>query len=158
MAIAIQAGSNMAMILANTGGNVQQLPNQMVGAKQHSWTERFTLAAQASGVNIPVARIPYGSILLDLVVTASVSLGTSTVAFGDMNNTARFKAAAVFTTPDVPTSTLNTASVGAPLTTCYDVNAVASTVYEDVVMTVGAAALPGAGTLCVTIYYQDYGV
>ena len=58
---AIQTGTNMAMVLANTGGGLQTLPNQMVGAKQHSWTERFTLAGQASGVNIPVARIPYGS-------------------------------------------------------------------------------------------------
>jgi hypothetical protein len=158
MAIAIQSGSNMAMILANTGGGLQQLPNQLVGAKQHSWTERFTLAGQASGVNIPVARIPYGSALLDIVVTASVSLGTSTVAFGDMNNTARFKAAAVYTTVDTPTSMLNAASVGLPLTTCYDYLAVASQAYEDVIMTVAAAALPASGTLVVTIYYQDYGV
>jgi hypothetical protein len=158
MAIAIQPGTNMALILGNTGGNVQQLPNQLVGAKQHSWTERITLATQASGVNIPVARLPFGTAMLDLVLTASVSLGTSTVAVGDMNNNARFKAAAVFTTVDVPTSTLNTASVGLPLTTCYDVNGTSNQTYEDVVMTVGAAALPGAGTLCVTIYYQDYGV
>jgi hypothetical protein len=158
MAIAIQTGSNMAMILGNTAGGLQQLPNQMVGAKQHSWTERFTLAGQASGVNIPVARIPYGSILLDIVATGSVSLGTSTIAFGDMNNTARFKAAAVYTAVDTPTSMLNAASAGASLTTCYDYLGVASTAYEDVIMTVAAAALPGAGTLVVTIYYQDYGV
>ena len=95
MALSIIAGTNMAMVLANTGGNVQQLPNQLVGAKQHLWTERITLAAQASGVNIPIARIPYGAALMDIVVNGSVSLGTSTLAFGDMNNTARFAAAAL---------------------------------------------------------------
>lgn len=158
MAIAIQTGSNMAMILGNTAGGLQQLPNQMVGAKPHIWTERFTLAGQASGVNIPVARIPYGSMLLDIVVTGSVSLGTSTLAFGDMNNTARFSAAVVNTGVDAATSKLNAASTGLALTTCYDVNGVASTAYEDVIMTVAAAALPGAGTLVVSIYYQDYGV
>jgi hypothetical protein len=120
MAIAIQAGSNMAMILANTGGGLQTLPNQMVGAKPHIWTERFTLASQASGVNIPVARIPFGSILLGILINGTVSLGTSTVAFGDMNNTARFKAAAVFTAVDTATQVLNAASQGAALTTCYD--------------------------------------
>jgi hypothetical protein len=158
MALSIIAGTNMAMVLANTGGNVQQLPNQLVGAKQHLWTERITLAAQASGVNIPIARIPYGSALMDIVVNGSVSLGTSTLAFGDMNNTARFAAAATNTTVDAAGHKLNAASDGLALTTCYDVNAVLNTSYEDIVMTVAAAALPGAGTLVVTVYYQDYGV
>jgi hypothetical protein len=158
MAITIAPGTNMAMILGNTGGGLQQLPNQMVGAKPHIWTERITLASQASGANIPIARLPYGSIPLDIVVNSSVSLGTSTVAIGDMNNTARFKAAATATAVDTPTSVLNSASVGVALTTCYDTTGTASTAYEDVVMTIAAAALPGAGTLCVTVYYQDYGV
>jgi hypothetical protein len=59
---------------------------------------------------------------------------------------------------DTATSKLNAASTGLPLTTCYDVNGTANNVYEDVIMTVAAAALPGAGTVAVTIYYQDYGV
>jgi hypothetical protein len=158
MAIAIQTGTNMAMILANTGGGLQSLPDQRVGAKPHCWTERITLASQASGVNIPIARIPYGSALIDIVVNSTVSLGSSTLAIGDMNNNARFKAAAVATAVDTPVSVLNATSSGALLTTCYDVNGVASTAYEDVVMTVAAAALPASGTLVVTIYYQDYGV
>jgi hypothetical protein len=158
MAISIIAGTNWAMVQANSGGNVQQLPNQMVGAKPHIWTERITLAAQASGVNIPIARIPYGSILNNIVLVSTVSLGTSTVAIGDMNNTARFKAAAVFTTVDTPTSVLNATSAGASLTTCYDYLAVASTAYEDVIMTIAAAALPASGTLVVSVVYQDYGV
>jgi hypothetical protein len=158
MAIAIQTGTNMAMILANTGGGLQNLPNQMVGAKAHCWTERITLGAQASGVNIPVARVPYGSALLDIVVTGSVSLGSSTLAFGDMNSVARFSAAAVNTGVDAATHKLNAASAGALLTTCYDYNGVASQAYEDIVMTVAAAALPASGTLVVTVYYQDYGV
>src|SRR4029077_12224231 len=158
MAISIVAGSNMAMILANTGGGLQTLPAQVVGAKPHLWTERITLASQASGVNIPVARVPYGSALIDIVVTGSVSLGPSTLAFGDMNNTARFSAAAVNTGVDAATSKLNAASAGLPLTTCYDYPAVANNAYEAVIMTVAAAALPASGTLVVTIYYQDYGV
>jgi hypothetical protein len=158
MAITIVPGTNMALILGNSGGNVQQLPTQQVGAKPHIWTERIPLAAQASGANIPIARLPYGSIPLDIVLNSGVSLGASTVAIGDMNNVARFKAAATATAVDTPTSVLNSASSGLPLTTCYDVNGVASTAYEDVVMTVGAAALPASGTLVVTIYYQDYGV
>ena len=158
MAISIVAGTNMAMVLANTGGGVQTLPNQLVGAKQHLWTERFTLAAQASGVNIPIARIPYGAALMDIVVNATVSLGTSTIAFGDMNNTVRFAAAATNTTVDGAVHKLNAASDGLALTTCYDVNAVLNTSYEDIVMTVGVAALPASGTFIVTTYYQDYGV
>ena len=158
MAISIVAGTNMAMILANTGGGLQTLPNQLVGAKPHIWTERITLASQASGVNIPVARIPYGSALLDIVVTGSVSLGTSTLAFGDMNAVARFSAAVVNTAVDTATHKLNSASAGALLTTCYDYLGVASTAYEDVIMTVAAAALPASGTLVVSIYYQDPGV
>jgi hypothetical protein len=158
MAISIIAGTNWAMVQANSGGNVQQLPTQVVGAKMHCWTERITLAAQASGVNIPIARVPFGSALLGIVITGSVSLGTSTVAFGDMNTVNRFKTAAVFTAVDTPTNVLNAATLGLPLTTCYDYLGVASTAYEDVIMTVAAAALPGAGTLCVTTLYQDYGV
>jgi hypothetical protein len=158
MAISIVAGTNMAMILANTGGGLQQLPNQMVGAKQHLWTERITLAAQASGVNIPIARVPYGSMLMDINVNCSVSLGTSTLAFGDMNNTSRFSAAATNTGVDSTAHKLNAASDGLPLTTCYDINGVASNSYEDIIMTVAAAALPASGTLVITVYYQDYGV
>jgi hypothetical protein len=158
MAIAIQAGTNMAMILANSGGNLQTLPNQMVGAKPHIWTERITLGAQASGVNIPIARLPFGSIPIGIVLTGSVSLGTSTVAIGDMNAVARFKAAAVFTAVDTPTNVLNSATAGVPLTTCYTYLNVASNAYEDVILTVGAAALPASGTLVVSILYQDYGV
>jgi hypothetical protein len=158
MAIAIQAGTNMAMIIANTGGNLQTLPNQMVGAKPHVWTERITLGAQASGVNIPVARIPYGSIMLGIVINSTVSLGSATLAFGDMNNTARFTAAAVFTAVDTATQKLNATTAGVPLTTCYTYLNVASNAYEDVIMTVAAAALPASGTLVVSILYQDPGV
>jgi hypothetical protein len=158
MAISIVAGTNMAMILANTGGGLQTLPNQLVGAKPHVWTERITLASQASGVNIPIARIPYGSALLGIVINSTVSLGSSTIAFGDMNNTARFTAAAVFTAVDTATQKLNATSHGALLTTCYDYLAVASTAYEDVIMTVAAAALPASGTLVVSVLYQDPGV
>ena len=100
MAIVFATGSFMAMVAGNVGGNLQQLPDQRVGAKPHLWTERITLAAQASGANIPIARVPYGSALIDILVTGSVSLGSSTVAFGDMNNTVRFSAAAVNTAVD----------------------------------------------------------
>ena len=93
------------------------------------------------------------------MITGSVSLGTSTVAFGDMNNTARFKAAAVYHhgrhADQHAERRVGRAWRSPPATTTC---AVASTAYEDVIMTVAAAALPGAGTLVVTVYYQDYGV
>lgn len=158
MAIVLATGSFMAMVVGNTGGALQQLPDQRVGAKPHLWTERITLAAQASGANIPIARVPYGSALIDIMVTASVSLGTSTLAFGDMNNTARFSAAAVNTAVDSAAHKLNAASAGALLSTCYDYLGTANDKYEDIIMTIAAAALPGAGTLVVTVAYQDFGV
>ena len=158
MAISIVAGSNMAKLLGNTGGNLQELPDQRVGAKPHLFTERITLASQASGVNIPVARVPFGSALIDIMVTGSVSLGSATLAFGDMNNTARFSAAAVNTAVDGAVHKLNAASAGALLTTCYDYNGTANDRVEDIIMTVAAAALPASGTLVVTVSYQDFGV
>jgi hypothetical protein len=101
-------------------------------------------AVQANGDVLTLGQIPAGAIIKTIKMTSSVSLATSTVAIGIAGTAAKYRAAAVFTTVDVPTP------VGP--------GAVAEgggreRVAETLIATVGVAALPAAGTLVFDIEY-----
>ncbi|PWR24980.1 hypothetical protein [Zavarzinia aquatilis] len=111
----------------------------LAGGKVRAHTAIVTLAGQASGDTIVLGRLPPGDAFLGGIITSSVSLGTSTLAIGDAATAAKFRAAAVFTAVDTPTLFGKAAAVG-----------VRQTVDGELLATVGAAALPGAGTLAIT--------
>ena len=98
--------------------------------------------AKASGDTNVLARIPAGYKPLYLVLTASATMGAAaTLALGNATTAGKYRAAAVFTAVDTPTITmLSSAADDAPLTAS-----------EDVLLTIGTAALPGAGVLNVVI-------
>lgn len=154
---------NFSLLVGNTAGNVQSLPDERVGGKTRVWVEKVTLNGQAPGDFIAVARLPVGSVPIDIEFVASASLGAaSTVAIGDKNNVSRFCAAGTFTTTDTKTSKINAAGAGVPITTAYQYDGTLATAtgpvaYEDILLTLGVSSLPVGGTLTVITTYLDYG-
>lgn len=145
----------MTLLTGNTGGAVQALPTvTKVGGRERVFASSLTMAAQASGTTFGVARLPLGAIITGWTLITDTSLGSATISFGDANNTTLYKPAATFTTTDTPTRVGLTSSHGQPIATGYDcVSGAVSKSYEDITMTVAAAALPGTGVLTVIIEY-----
>lgn len=81
---------------------------------------------------ILLARVPPGSRFIGGRLTASISMGTSTLAIGTAAATGKYRAAAVFTATDTPTD-FGLASAMA---------AVESTADEEIILTVAVASLP----------------
>jgi len=104
----------------------------------------LSLATQANGDILTLGKIPAGARVKAIKMTSSVTLGSSTVKIGITGSDAKYRAAATFTTADVPTAVGPGAVAKA---------AAANTVGETLIATVGAAALPSAGTLVFDIEY-----
>lgn len=123
-----------------------QLPSATQGymARFRRYRASITLAAQASADTVVLANIPAGYCFAGGEITSSVSLGTATVSVGNATTPAKYKAAAVFTSVDTPT----------PFGPAAALAAQPSTAQEQVILTVGTAALPGAGTLVVDLYFS----
>lgn len=114
------------------------------GARLHRYRASITLASQASGDTVVLAKIPAGQCFAHGVIVTDTSLGTATVAVGNSSSAAKYKAAAVFTATDTPTLFGKAAAVaGDP-----------SSAQEDVLLTVGTAALPASGQLVVDLYFS----
>jgi len=117
------------------------------GAVQGGRIRRFratvTMAAQASGDTIVLANVPAGYAFAYGVVNASATLGTATLAVGIDGTAGKYRTAATFTAA-APTLFGNSTAVDDdPLSAS-----------EEVIATVGTAALPGSGTLIVDLYFS----
>lgn len=116
-----------------------------VGGRLRRYSGSITLNGQLTTDTIVVGQIPSGADFAYGVITSSVSLGTSTAAIGVTGTTGLYRAAAVFTAVDTPTTFGNTAAVKAvPLAT-----------EQTVFITIGVAALPVGGTLVVDLYFAN---
>lgn len=116
----------------------------VVGGRLRRFRATITLASQASGDTIVLAKIPAGHAFAYGVINASATLGgTATVAIGTAASAGKYRAAAIFT---AAAPTLFGAS------TAVDDSAL--TAEETVIMTVGAAALPSSGTAIVDLYFS----
>lgn len=155
--MAVSYAPNCTLLVNNTGGSVQSLPDVRVGGKLRVFTEVITLASQASASSIMFARIPYGSELYAIQVSVSATLSTSTLSFGDANSATRYGAAVTFTVANTKVDALNVVGRGVPLTTCYDNTGTVSSSYTDLLATIGTANLPASGTLVIVTEYVDYG-
>ena len=123
--------------LGNAEGAVQ-------GGRIRRFRASITLAGQADGDTVTLAKVPAGYAFAYGVMTASDSLGSSEVAVGVDGTPAKYRASAVFTDTDTPTMFGGAAAIaGDPLTDA-----------EDVILTVDAAALPSSGTLVVDLFYS----
>ena len=161
MALATAFSVELAMLVNNQGGAIETLPPAgTVTGRRRTNIATVNLAAQASGTVIGLSRLPLYCWLLAITLVGDTSLGTATVALGDTNAAALYLAAQTFTAVNTPTNVGNAATLGAQIVIGYDSvtgNKVTPFMpqqvgqgganYEDVVMTVGAAALPAAGVL-----------
>jgi hypothetical protein len=101
-------------------------------------------AVQANNDVLTLGQIPANARIKNIRMTSSVSLATSTVAIGIAGTVAKYRAAAVFTTVDVPTNVGPGAVAKA---------AAANVLAETLIATVTTAALPAAGTLIFDVEY-----
>lgn len=118
------------------------------GARYRRYRASITLAAQAIADNILLAIIPSGSIFSGGNITASVSLGTAVVAIGTSQvhaTNGQLRAAGTFTSVDTPIQ-FGTAAALSQASLSADTR---------IYLTLATAALPGAGTLVVDLYYTN---
>lgn len=104
---------------------------------------RIDLTAQASGDTVTLLPLPLGSVFCYGVLNGP-TLATATVAIGDGTTAGLYRAAAVFT-----------AAVATLFGVAGPENVEAQTLANTIVtpvLTVGTAALPGAGVLTVDMY------
>lgn len=104
------------------------------------------LAGQAVGDTINLGPKPRGFLFADGALNSDVSLGTSTIAVGTAASPEKYRAAAVHQTPDTPVRFGKTAAAQE-----------AEPAGEDLILTIGVAALPGAGNLAVEVFCSDHG-
>jgi hypothetical protein len=128
-----------------TSAPVGYKPNASVyGARVRRLRATFTYASQAITDTLVVGTLPTGATFAYGVLTASASSGSTTLAIGTSDSTAKYRAAAAFTSTDAPTFFGKAAEVAAsPLSA-----------EEEVIITLAAAAAPSSGTLVVDLYYS----
>lgn len=114
------------------------------GGRLRRFRSSFTMAAQAAGDNIVLAKVPAGYRFAFGIINASATMGASaTVAIGVAGATGKYRAAATFTAAAPTLFGVSTATDDDALTAA-----------EDVLLTIAVAALPGAGTAVVDLYYS----
>lgn len=91
-----------------------------------------------------LAWVPPGSRFIGGELLSSVSLGSSTIAIGTAATPAKYRNAATFTAANAPTKFGNASAAGDALAAG-----------EEIILTIAAAALPGAGKLVATLFFVD---
>lgn len=115
-------------------------------SKEEVNTDTFTIAAQGIGDVLTCQPIPIGARVIGFELLASATMGaTATLAIGITGSIAKYRAAAVFTTVGQWVKFMLTGGFGTTLTAV-----------ETPILTVAAAALPGAGTLIVRTRYTRH--
>lgn len=157
-------GTQMTKLTGNTGGAIQQLIESYVNGKDNSFCEAVTYAAQVAGTVIGIARIVVPFTLLGFTLLTDTSSGSTTLALGNAanGNSAKYKAAAAFTTTEVPTRVGLTATMGVPVLSGIDSQGQPTTYgaaqqggggYEDITLTLAAATAPASGTLRIWTHF-----
>lgn len=138
--MAIQYGTQMGR-LRNSAPVDLPLAGDVHG-RVRCFNEKVVLSSQPTTDIVEVARLPKGARVLYGILNSTVSLGTATLAIGIAGTTAKYRAAATFTTIDTPTLFGPAAVAGEALAS-----------EEIVILSIATAALPAAGTLRVMIFY-----
>jgi hypothetical protein len=154
--MALFFSTQMATLTGNTSGAIQSLLTPGVGGRRERvWGANVALAAQAAGSQIAVARLPLQAVITGITAITDTSLGTATIALGDVHagNSAIYIAAQVLTAVNTPARIGLAAAHLQPIATGYDCVNGNLAPYEDIVITTGVAALPGAGNLVLIFEY-----
>lgn len=122
-----------------------KIPGQVEGGPRRSFTEIFDLSktnvSKTAGQSNLVARVPAGHAMQSILVRSTVSLTTSTLAFGTASDPDAFGVAAAYgTTAEVEKEYLLTAKKGVILDE-----------HTDIFMTSGTANLPATGIVVADI-------
>jgi hypothetical protein len=151
--------TEMAIITGNAGGTPQQIIPSLLNGGQYCFISNVLYSGQAMGSIIGVARLPVPYTMIAITILNGQSLGTATVALGraDDPSNSGFWAAASSPAVQTPVSVGLYASLGVPQyvgvdsitgqPAGYQPGHQGGGQYDDVIMTVGAAALPGAGAM-----------
>jgi len=118
-------------------------PANELNAKVRRFKATIDLAAQASGDIIKLFKVPAGYSFLTGILNASASLSTSTIKIGTADDDDKYRASAVHTAT-APTLFGDQAGFVAG----------GNTADEEVILTVGTAALPASGTLIVDMLFS----
>lgn len=127
---------------------ISMASGNVVGGRLRRRRATITLASQASGDTIVLHRRKAQEVFAYGLMNSTVSLGTSTLKIGPRSSDAAFRAAAVFTTTDTP---VLFGKAAAQSESAYSPTAAE----EDVIATVGVAALPASGTLVIDTFYSQ---
>lgn len=114
------------------------------GARLMRRRATITLASQADGDVIVLAEKKPGEHFAYGVITTDTSLGTATVKVGPESSDAAYRAAADFTATNTPTLFGPAAAISSE----------PATDGENIVATVGTAALPASGTLVIDLFFS----
>lgn len=129
-----------------TSAPVGYKPNASVyGARLRRIRGTFTYNSQTTSDTLTVGTLPTGATFAFGVLTASASSGSTTLAIGPASSTAKYRAAAAFTSTDTPTFFGKAAEVAAATPLAAE---------ETVIVTLAAATAPSSGTLVVDLYYS----
>lgn len=115
----------------------------VVGGRLRRFRATITLASQADGDTVVLAKVPAGHTFAYGVLTGSASLGSSTIAVGIAGTAGKYRAAAAHTATTPTFFGLAAQVAGAALTA-----------EETVILTNTTAALPSSGTLVVDLYFS----
>lgn len=124
---------------APAGTGPQQLDAALVNGRVRNACAEFTCASDAAGTYTVPIRLPVGARVLACYLNASATMGASaTIAIGISGTVGKYRAAATYTSADTLSFFSLNAAVMTPLTA-----------EEQIIMTVGTAALPSSGRLLV---------
>ena len=135
----VNATSNAAGVNSAIG----YIPSALLSGKARVAMAEFTCASDAQGTyTVPIV-LPRGARVLTMFLNASATMGASaTIAIGIAGATGKYRAAATYTSADTLTLVSLNAATGVVLTAA-----------EQILMTVGAAALPSSGRLLIGFVY-----
>ena len=119
-------------------------PVAFAGGKLRVLIEVFNFAGEATGSHPIGAPLPAGAVpVLGFLVT-SASTGSSTLAIGNRDNASRYRAGTILSQIDTPVLFGQGLVLGS-----------ATAAAEQLMLTVGSAALPAAGRLVIMLLYVD---
>jgi hypothetical protein len=127
----------------NTSPPLKSSPSAFSG-RVRVLSDTITYASQATSDTVIIGggKLPIGAQVLFGLITTTVSTGSTTVAIGSTASASKYKAAAVYTTVDVPQLFGVTAGL-----------ATDTTVEEQIMVTFAAATAPASGSLKVELFY-----
>ena len=121
------------------------IPMADLGGKVRVAQAVFNCSSDASATYTAPIRLPVGARVICGFINASATMGASaTIAIGISGSTGKYRAAATYTSAD----TFTLLGLNAALAT-------ALTAEEQILMTVGTAALPSSGRLIIGFLYVD---